>query len=163
MIFAKRTFLEFMQGLSILRMPREEPVTPEERQTIQGAIDAYFAGAEPIRVRACGNNYAGTRKARNVIQETDKDTHKISYRYEERPVVPRDVVIGKLCLVNDHGFDHDPETLEPFVPEVRIAFADGSVAVMQVTSPATPAGEGSQGQSNDGQGDDGKQKTKDKK
>lgn len=129
MIYARRDFLVAQQGLSVLRTPIEYPATPNEVALIENAIARYLGGEKPIRLRDCGTNIAGTRKARTSIPLRAEDG-VTRYRYEERDVTRLDVVIGKVCRTNDDGLDFDQQTMEPYQPEIRLGFSDGSVAVL---------------------------------
>lgn len=155
MIYARRTFAVLSSGVNETRLAREERADEAERAAIDVAVSAWLGGEPPLRVREIGTNIAGTRRVRETKQSLDEQ-RKVSYRYEERAAEARDVLIGKICRENDDGFDHDPVTLEEFVPEVRLGFSDGSVAVMRFIE---PEGGESKGDEGDG-GKSGKRKGK---
>jgi len=142
MIYARRDIQTVQQGLSIIRQPQDVPASEAERALIDAAASAWARGDRPIRVREAGTNIAGTRCARRSVREVT-DENRVRFRYEERPATVADIHIGKICRTTDEGLTEDPATFEPFQPEVRLGFSDGSVAVMPLVEPEDgPADEG---------------------
>lgn len=111
----------FRTGTAFSESVRIDAPTKEQDEAIVRTVEAFVAGkVEAISVKSHGHNYAGRRIARRFIAEKNKETRKVSYRYEERPLAIEDVVAADFVV---------PLRGEPFV---AVSFADGSSARVEI-------------------------------
>ncbi len=128
MLYFRREFItNESQNLRLMEPPAEE----WERPLIDKAAQNWLDGCETFVLRPLGWNIAGTRKARNILD--DEETGR--KRWEGRKAALADVMCGKICRTNDSGLTYDATTGEPYEPRVRLIFVDGSSCEVTMPTP----------------------------
>ena len=112
-------------------------------KSIDATLKAFFAKKAKVlgpfdadgELRATGNNIAGTLKARERVQYTDKENpKKILYRYEEKPASEKHIVTASYNTRSELGSVDDLDG-NPVKPWVHVVFEDGSQVDLEAVSP----------------------------